>query len=422
VTATPDGRSAAVSPEAQPELYGIVLEHAYRGVRLQLALRGALAVFVVLTLLLEPPDNAVATGWCAGLAAAYAIWAVGLARWTSRGGEAPVRFIWLALFVDLALLASLTLIAGVTSEQSWTADILVNGFFLIPVLAATQLRPGICAAVAIPTVVVYFAASAATKEANKEPWNSIMLRTLVIAAVAVGCIGLSRIQRSRVRTIATLFQDRANLLGELVTTEDRERQVLAEHLHDGALQYVLAARHDLEDAREFGEAESFVRLEAALTETSKLLRSTVSELHPAVIAHTGLARALAEVLQSAQGRAGFAADLDVEGWPDALRTSADTLLFSTARELLANVMKHADADTVQVTLRVNADHSVATLVVRDDGRGVPPDAEDDSLRRGHIGLASHRLKLVAAGGSLVLTAQQPHGTVATAEVPITETH
>jgi two-component system, NarL family, sensor kinase len=421
VTATPDGRFAAVTPETQPELYGVVLEHAYRGMRLQLALRGALVAFVIVTLILQPPDSGSATAWCAGIAAVYAVCAAGLARWTWRGGEAPVRFIWLALFVDLAVLATLTLIAGVTSEQSWTADILVNGFFLIPVLAATQLRPGICAAVAIPTVVVYFAASAATKKANEEPWNSILLRTLVIAAVAVGCIGLSRVQRSRVRTIATLFQDRADLLGELVTTEDRERQVLAEHLHDGALQYVLAARHDLEDARDLGDAESFVRLEAALTETSKLLRSTVSELHPAVIAHTGLARAIAELLQSAQARAGFAAELDVEGWPDTLRTSADTLLFSTARELLANVVKHADADTVQVSLRANADHSVATLVVQDNGRGMPPEADADSLRRGHIGLASHRLKLAAAGGSLVLTADEPPGTVATAEVPITET-
>jgi len=410
--------SAALVPESQPELYGIVMEHAYRGMRWQLALRGALVGFVILTIILVPPDTTAATMWCAVITGAYAVWAIGVAQWTRRGGEAPVRFIWLALFVDLAVLATLTLIAGVTSQSSWTADILVNGFFLIPVLAATQLRPGVCAAIAIPTVVVYFIASAATKAANKEPWNSIALRTLVMAAVATGCIGLSRIQRSRVRTIATLFRDRADLLGELLSTEDRERQELAEHLHDGALQYVLAARHDLEDARDFGDAESFKRLNAALIETSKLLRSTVSELHPAVIAHTGLARATAELLQTAQARAGFAAELDVADWPD---TSADTLLFSTARELLANVVKHAAAEHVQVSLSTNSDHSAGTLVVRDDGCGMAADTGDDSLGRGHIGLASHRLKLVAAGGSLAISANTPQGTVATAQVPISAT-
>ena len=131
---------------------------------------------------------------------------------------------WLALFIDLAALAALTLLAGASARQSWTADVLVNGFFLVPVSAATQLRPGVCAAVAAPTIAVYLVSSVLTKSANAEPWESILLRTLVLIGLGCGCVALSWVQRSRVRTIGALLRDRTSLLNELIGTEDRERR------------------------------------------------------------------------------------------------------------------------------------------------------------------------------------------------------
>ena len=122
----------------------------------------------------------------------------------------------------------------------------------------------------------------------------------------------------------------------MTTVESRERQRLSERLHDGALQYVLAARHDLEDARELSDPEAFDRLDRALTESSTLLRSTVAELHPAVLAQAGLAQALRDLAINAASTGGFSAALDTDGWSDELRTSADGLLYASARELLAN--------------------------------------------------------------------------------------
>src|SRR5215510_2033092 len=79
-----------VSPREQREdgpmmdLSGAVLEHANRGVRLQLLLRGALVVFLLLTLILVPPEHWVAAYY--GTVAAYAVGAVTFARWAWRGG------------------------------------------------------------------------------------------------------------------------------------------------------------------------------------------------------------------------------------------------------------------------------------------------------------------------------------------------
>jgi two-component system NarL family sensor kinase len=282
------------------------------------------------------------------------------------------------------------------------------------VLAATQLRPGICAAVVVPTVLAYVLASWATQEANGEPTGSIAMRTLMLASVGIAAIGLSRIQRSRVRAIGQLVADRTRLLDDLVHVEQRERQVLSERLHDGALQYVLAARHDLEDVRDGDHPGAIERIDHALAESSRMLRSTVSELHPAVLDRVGLAQAVRDLVASSR-RHDLAIDIDDETWPDGVRTPVDDLLFSAARELLANVVRHAGATRATVTLELDA--AVATLVVADDGIGIAHGDRERSLAGGHIGLHSQALRIEAAGGALRVEPGAP-GTVATVVVPV----
>jgi two-component system NarL family sensor kinase len=236
----------------------------------------------------------------------------------------------------------------------------------------------------------------------------------VLIGLGCGCVALSWIQRSRVQTIGALLHDRTSLLNELLGTEDRERRALAEHLHDGALQYLLAARHDLEDAKELGDARAFGRLDEALNESSRLLRSTVVELHPAVLEHAGLAAALRELAErtAATGRIDVGVELD--GWDAGLRTDADRLLYATARELLANVAKHARATSARLVL----DHrnGRAGLTVIDDGRGIPDGAVSAAVSAGHIGLASYRVRIEAAGGTFTIGEAKPSGTAIRVEV------
>jgi two-component system NarL family sensor kinase len=397
----------------------VLVEHARKGVRLQNVVRAVLVVFVAATVLAVPPAHDATTS--AVVAVVYAVAALGVAAWTRDGGPAAVRWAWLALFLDLAVLSWLTLLTGIATPQSWTSDVLTTGFLLIPVLAAAQLRPRVCAAVVVPAAALYLVAGIATRTANDEPWSSLLLRTLVMAGVAGACVALSWIQRSRVATIGRLVRARTDLLHELTELERRERRALSEQLHDGALQYVLAARQDLDDARDTGDPEAFDRLEQALLESSRLLRTTVAELHPAVLERAGLAAALGDAVRATAARAGLTADLDVEGWPADLRTPVDGLLYRTARELLGNVAKHAHADRLLVELARDGDS--ARLTVADDGVGVgdgdgPAVDLGHRLGEGHIGLVSHALRIEAAGGTLTVAPGATAGTVATVELPL----
>ena len=132
------------------------------------------------------------------------------------------------------MLTWLALLTGIATPQSWTADVLMTGFLLVPVLASAMLRPTVCAAVVVPAVLVYLVAGVATQSANAEPWASLLLRTLVMAGVGAACVALSWIQRSRVTTIGRLVRARTDLLAELTDLERRERRTLSEQLHDSS--------------------------------------------------------------------------------------------------------------------------------------------------------------------------------------------
>ncbi len=390
----------------------LVPVHALRAARIRRLLRLLLVVFYVAVLLTEPPVDHLAVCWV--VVGGYVVWLLAI------GFLGPVasrvhRYLWVALVVDVATLTLLTLVSDTSATRSWTPYLLINGFFVIPIIAAGQLNPWMCAAVVAPTVLVQLVAGVLIRDVGGEPWSYVLLRTLVLAAVGLGAVLLSRLQRARVQTIAELLADRTALLEELITVEQREQRNLAESLHDGALQYVLGARQQLDDVAA-GDPEASHRVEEALREAALLLRSATTQLHPAVLDAAGLAAALNDLAETVRARGSLAVDLTVEDWDESLRTGVDPLLLATARELLTNVVKHAAATTVRVMLRCNG--SEALLIVADDGCGMGSVDLADRLAEGHLGLASRRVRISAAGGTLAIRPAEPRGTTVEVRLPV----
>ncbi|MBM9478012.1 hypothetical protein JL107_16305 [Nakamurella flavida] len=392
---------------------GMVLQrYAARGIVLQVVLRILLVVFCVATLVMLPP--AVDAPWSFTLAGLYAVLTAVSSVWLLRGRVSALRRGWLVLYLDLVALTAITLSTVPSAVDTWTSDVLVRGLFVLPVLAATQLRPGLCAGVGVPTVLVHLGITLAIRPIDDEPWQSIALRTVAVSAVVVAAVGLSRIQRFRFQGLAALVAERVALLTEITTLEQRERRLLAENLHDGALQYILAARGDLEDLVD-GDASAATRVDEALRTSATLLRDTVSGLHPAVLEQAGLAAALPALVDAAGARGDLDARLDTTGWPTHERTDLDGLLYGCARELITNVVKHSGAHHLTVTLaRVG---NLARLTVTDDGTGLDPAVAERRVAQGHIGLASRRAHLEAAGGSLTIRPAVPTGTVVDVTAP-----
>jgi signal transduction histidine kinase len=216
-------------------------------------------------------------------------------------------------------------------------------------------------------------------------------------------------RRRAAEEIAELAAARGRLVAQALDAEERARRSMSESLHDGALQDVLAAGHDL---WALGDAPGAESARAMLRDVVARLRAVMVALHPTVLAYGGLAAALHAVAAQQSAAGGFEVEVDVD--PAAIG-QRDELLLSVARELLTNAARHARAAHVELTLRRVPDGVV--LEVADDGAGVPLGREREALAEGHIGLATSAERVAAVGGRLVLEPLPGGGTCARAELP-----
>lgn len=91
------------------------------------------------------------------------------------------------------------------------------------------------------------------------------------------------------------------------------------------------------------------------------------------------------------------------------------VVYQMVRELLRNVMKHAQATTVSVRVRYRR-HSIA-LVVKDDGVGSVVSDEQIGWKAGGWGLFAIRERLKHLGGRLILRSRPGEGTRCTLWIP-----
>jgi two-component system, NarL family, sensor kinase len=130
----------------------------------------------------------------------------------------------------------------------------------------------------------------------------------------------------------------------------------------------------------------------------------------------GLIRALHDLVGPLTGR-GIAVDLRLPESVD-LSRSVEAALFRVAQEVIRNVVTHADAQHVRVSLVV--DTGRATLAVEDDGRGfvvLHRDRPVSATPDGRLGLALLADTLRELGGALTVDSTPGLGTVVTATAP-----
>lgn len=196
---------------------------------------------------------------------------------------------------------------------------------------------------------------------------------------------------------------------------DWDRRRLAEFLHDEVIQSLLAANSELGSAIE-GEGE-LEPVGVALDRAVGQLRDLASDLYPQAVERGGLSGALQAIAKREAGPAGI--DFTVLG--DASPPPAiERLLFSIGRELIINVVKHARARELRVTL-AHVGPEVA-LEVSDEGSGIPPGRVEQAAADGHLGLAACRERAEEAGGSLTIDTAPWKGTSVRVVVPAVTSH
>jgi signal transduction histidine kinase len=155
-------------------------------------------------------------------------------------------------------------------------------------------------------------------------------------------------------------------------------------------------------------------IDQAIAET----RTLSHLLHPPSLDTSGLASAATWYVEGFGKRSGIKTSLNIPENLNRLPESVETALFRIMQEALTNVHRHSGSGAVEITLTVN--DTVATLVVRDFGKGIPQDVLQGFTNSGTnvgVGLAGIRERVKELGGGLEIRSSAA-GTVVQAAIPI----
>lgn len=334
-------------------------------------------------------------------AAAYAV----LAAWRAwrRTGEDNVPT-W-QLTLDVVLLCALAYTSGGPFSEAR------YGFFVMPVAAALLARPRVTAAASGIAVAAYVAVSLlhpANDRSQAVAFEAAQVAYLLWTGVAATLVSTALARRAS--QVAALAASRGRLVAQTLDAEDHERRLLAEALHDDAIQNLLAARQELAPDRAHAADLAMVRL--GLDRTVAQLRGAVFDLHPYLLEHAGLGPAVDAVAEDCARWGGFVPEVRVDS---GLVTGHAQLLFSVGRELIRNAAQHAQADHLRMT--VTREGEAIVLVVADDGRGFEPERLHAATLTGHIGLASMAERVEAVGGSFSVDSGSGDGTRVEVRLP-----
>jgi len=155
-------------------------------------------------------------------------------------------------------------------------------------------------------------------------------------------------------------------------------------------------------------------LDTALEET----RSLTFELSPPILYELGLGSAIESLAEQVQRRHGLQVRVRNSMGADEPPLELRVLLFQATRELIVNVVKHADARSALVTLQHGRgnDSRRLRIEIKDNGQGFLP--ADLASGRAGFGLFNLRTRLEQVGGTLHLQSAPGKGTRAIVTAPL----
>jgi signal transduction histidine kinase len=226
---------------------------------------------------------------------------------------------------------------------------------------------------------------------------------------------------SAATAVATAQSASAEALRRSLRASEDERRRWARELHDETLQELAGLKVLLAGAR---RTEDVDRLNDAIDRSLELithgianLRALITELRPAALDELGPQPALEALAARVSAQTGLAIELDVDlGYEQGRAAERHTpelelVVYRVVQEALTNVVKHAAAQSVRVSVS-DVGETVA-IDVEDDGRGI-----DDAASSEGFGLVGMRERVESVGGTLDIAPIGGGGTRVSARLPL----
>jgi signal transduction histidine kinase len=235
----------------------------------------------------------------------------------------------------------------------------------------------------------------------------------------IGSLGLAFDEMSR--EISQKEEMRNQLMAQVLSAQEDERKRIARELHDDTSQTLTSLMVELKAAE---NARSLEEIKPRLGELRSLVHATLQgvhnmalELRPNALDDLGLVAAVYKYVVDFETKNGIHVDLQVgEAARRRFPSDMETAAYRITQEALANTVRHAGARNVSVV--VNFQDSVFTLIVEDDGVGFDLSEASKRSPEHRLGLFGMYERASLAGGRLVIESKPGQGTSVFLEIPI----
>ena len=207
------------------------------------------------------------------------------------------------------------------------------------------------------------------------------------------------------------------LSARLLEAQEEERRLISRELHDEvgqALTGVLVEMANLSNLMRNKEESALSKkadeIKRLLEESISVVRNMALLLRPSMLDDLGLVPALQWQAREASKRSGIWVKVAAEEVSDELTEDHKTCIYRIVQEALHNIVKHANARNVTITVTQEPDRLL--LSIQDDGRGFNPPQE-----RG-MGLIGMEERVSALGGRLVVESAIGEGTLLRVALPL----
>ena len=276
-------------------------------------------------------------------------------------------------------------------------------------------------------------------------WMTPWFRGLVIATVLLLALGahlvrlrslrarnavLERLQQQREQALTEARRSQAELeeayaglrqlAQRLESAREDESSRISRELHDEFGQTLTAAKINLQMLRStMADPAATRRLEDAVHMVDDMIRQVrdiARGLRPSLLDEAGLVPAIDQFLKSVGDRSGMRIEFDVAPGISRTLPGLETTVFRVVQEAVGNILRHAQAHVVRVTLR--DEPGALGLVVEDDGVGFDPAAVSRSTQRGeHLGLLGMTERVRGAGGTIEFQSRPGAGCRVVVRIP-----
>jgi len=238
-------------------------------------------------------------------------------------------------------------------------------------------------------------------------------------------LGIARDITEHKRTEKELLEHQAklkSLASQLSLTEELERHRLATDLHDQISQSLVISKIKLDQLRKSSNSDEINRpledISNCLGQIVEDTRTLTFDLSYPILYELGFEAAVAEWLtDQIQEKHGIRTEFVNDGNQKRLDDDIRVLLFRNVRELLINVVKHAQANKVKVSIRKVKDN--IRVSVEDDGVGFNPvEVASMAAKRAEFGLFSIRERLEQLGGLIEIDSKPGRGSKITMTAPL----